>query len=689
MQSPFLIIFLKGASMDLPGKMILSFLEEDNVQRSLFHVLPLLTENGVMPASTAQSFPDNGFIRVVPDKNEQYTFKERMKKLGNLCLINLADYAEDANKIRQNRNYSPNRGENHQFIVYSNAVQSLPEQLVYEVVQGKAGHPAPNAATVFCFLREGGRIQGPFRADNGMAEKDTGVIRPDSARLFAVSLPNGQEKLFYWPEAQAKPAENKAENALTVIQNIDSSLPVLENKLKDDTSFQSSFPQAAGKSSGTPIYQVTAKQEMPIRAFNPLNAMVDRFTRKRAEAPSATMDGTAMMQRVDNPITQLKQQLDRVWQDEETRKQVVDHLIHLPSATALISRRLTNHDDAVQGAMRHQLQDMEAERLALLMQLDKLRADKRHLLEEALADHLKESEKKQQLQHSELKALATELETLKSQKEAILEEYNRALDESRRIGFKPNILPPKNGTDTKASEVIRRICKNMTAAGFDCSKEDALHLLVLLLMHPQVQLSTSCAADSVLAAQALSKALGASCVSALDNRCLTIAHGGNAPQIAIRSQGTWAADGGISIIVAEHIKPDDHETYRFSPWPSIRISEGKTNCSNTIEDYPAIDFIALQKEILSKIEPLPEDAYAFLDSIHQALTKQGGALSVALRTAFIRYLRVASLVLDGGIASALDFAFCAWICPFLLYQDADLTTLKPLLVSLPRASSLL
>ena len=675
--------------MDLPGKMILSFLEEDNIQRSLFLVLPLLTENGVVPASAAQSFPDHGFIRVVPDKNEQYTFKERMKKLGSLCLINLADYAEDASKIRQNRNYSPNRGENHQFIAYSNAVQSLPEQLVYEVVQGKAGHPAPSATTVFCFLREGGRIQGPFRADNGIAEKNTSVIRPDSARLFAISLPNGQEKLFYWPETQAKPEENKVENALTVIQSIDSSLPVLENKLRDNTSFQSSFPQAANKSSGTPIYQVTAKQEMPMRAFNPLNAMVDRFTRKRDEAPSATMDGTASMQRVENPITQLKQQLDRVWQDEETRKQVVDYLIHLPSATALISRRLTNHEDAVQGAMRHQLQDMEAERLALLMQLDKLRADKRHLLEEALADHFKENKKKQEQQDVELKTLTRELETLKTQKEGLLQEYHRALDELQRIGFEPHILPPKGGNDTKASEVIRRICKNMAAAGFDCSKEDALHLLLLLLMHPQVQLATSCAADSVLAAQALSKALGASCVSALDNRHLAVAQGGNAPQIAIRSQGVWASDGSISIIASEHIKPDDHTSYRFSPWPSIRILEGQTSCSNTIEEYPAIDFIALQKEILSKIEPLPEDAYAFLDSVQQALIKQGGALSIALRTAFIRYLSVAALVLDGGIASALDLAFCAWIWPFLLYQGVDLSTLKPLLVSLPRASSLL
>ena len=120
--------------MNFTGKTVLVFLEEDNIQRAYFRVRPLLSEDGAVDKQALAEFPDEGYLRIVPDKNEQHTFKDRMRTLCGLCVLNLKDLPPDVNKIRTNKNYSPARGENNQFIVYSDAVQAMPQDVFYQVV---------------------------------------------------------------------------------------------------------------------------------------------------------------------------------------------------------------------------------------------------------------------------------------------------------------------------------------------------------------------------------------------------------------------------------------------------------------------------------------------------------------------------------------------------------------------------
>ena len=68
--------------MSLPGKLCVGILEEDNPLRSYFRFKPLLVEeNGrYRPFQDAELYPDEGCIRIVPDKNESYYFKSRMRQ---------------------------------------------------------------------------------------------------------------------------------------------------------------------------------------------------------------------------------------------------------------------------------------------------------------------------------------------------------------------------------------------------------------------------------------------------------------------------------------------------------------------------------------------------------------------------------------------------------------------------------
>ena len=90
--------------MNFQGKAVLVYLEEDNIARAYFRVQPLMTQDGPLGPMTAD-YPDDGFLRIVPDKNEQHTFKERMRALSGLCLVDQRLFSTESDKIRTNKNY--------------------------------------------------------------------------------------------------------------------------------------------------------------------------------------------------------------------------------------------------------------------------------------------------------------------------------------------------------------------------------------------------------------------------------------------------------------------------------------------------------------------------------------------------------------------------------------------------------
>ncbi|MDD3109346.1 MAG: hypothetical protein PHH32_01720, partial [Eubacteriales bacterium] len=90
--------------MDLSGQRVLAYLQEDNTHRVLFRVRPLLSSQGLLAAEDIDAFRDQGFLRIAPDRQEQHTFKERMRELGPLCVLDLQGTAPAQGKVRPNRN---------------------------------------------------------------------------------------------------------------------------------------------------------------------------------------------------------------------------------------------------------------------------------------------------------------------------------------------------------------------------------------------------------------------------------------------------------------------------------------------------------------------------------------------------------------------------------------------------------
>lgn len=194
--------------MNFSGLFVLAYIEEDNIDKSFFRVRPYMTQNGIVPEEELSIYGDEGFLRVVPDKHEKHTFKDRMRSLGELCVLNLHDFKAESAKIKQNKNYCPERGEKNQNIVYSDAVQSIRKDLFYEVVTQGEGK---NALTPLVYIRNGANISGPVNKDTEEKNGEQVQIRPDSPFLHTLTLKNESEHLIYWP---VMPANEKTDNTV-------------------------------------------------------------------------------------------------------------------------------------------------------------------------------------------------------------------------------------------------------------------------------------------------------------------------------------------------------------------------------------------------------------------------------------------------------------------------------------------
>ena len=126
--------------MSLPGKLCIGILEEDNPLKSYFRFKPLLVEEGgrYAPYTELSAYPEEGCIRIVPDKNESYHFKTRMRDIGLFCVVDLRNHPDGNDKIRPNKNYREGAPEKNAFIIYSDVVREPAPGMIFQVLPESA-----------------------------------------------------------------------------------------------------------------------------------------------------------------------------------------------------------------------------------------------------------------------------------------------------------------------------------------------------------------------------------------------------------------------------------------------------------------------------------------------------------------------------------------------------------------------
>lgn len=188
---------------DINGTVTLAYVEEDNKQRVIFRVVPLCTREGVSFHDASEDFPDEGSLRIVPDKREQSTFKERMRDISGLCAIHLVnDGAKELIKVRQNRNYAPDAGEKNKLAIYSDVVCEFAEDGCFEVVQ--PGQGASGALTRKVIIQKDKVLYGPVLKEEAASVSLDSLHPFGNDRFLLQNIQNDLlgSRMIYWdPEA--------------------------------------------------------------------------------------------------------------------------------------------------------------------------------------------------------------------------------------------------------------------------------------------------------------------------------------------------------------------------------------------------------------------------------------------------------------------------------------------------------
>lgn len=188
---------------DINGTVTLAYVEEDNKQRVIFRVVPLCTREGVSFHDASEDFPDEGSLRIVPDKREQSTFKERMRDISGLCAIHLVnDGAKELIKVRQNRNYAPDAGEKNKLAIYSDVVCEFAEDGCFEVVQ--PGQDASGALTCKVIIQKDKVLYGPVLKEEAASVSLDSLHPFGNDRFLLQNIQNDLlgSRMIYWdPEA--------------------------------------------------------------------------------------------------------------------------------------------------------------------------------------------------------------------------------------------------------------------------------------------------------------------------------------------------------------------------------------------------------------------------------------------------------------------------------------------------------
>lgn len=722
--------------MNLERELVFCYIEEDNIQRAYFRVRPLMTISGDVQEEAQRLWPDDGCLRIVPDRNEQHTFKDRMRTLGGYCVMNLLGIPADANKIRTNKNYKPDKGEKNQFILYSDTVQSLPEHTFFEVIEAKAedfASAAEKALTPLFYIREDDTLYGPVRkaepAKPETAQEAAGVLYP-------LTCPDGSERVLLCIEnkiaatEEAKPAEQPAakEEALPIgkplqildqNKNFEETLQSLDQPLSKDAnllhqnaekSIEAAAPKAPEKPlSGTPLFHASMRTSVP-QPKNKLQEVVSAQWRvARNEPPTAPLPADAKMHQVENPVEVACERMRAAWQVPEAQNQLIDFLLSLDGMRAKLEPRLTAlpENTPLQKVLQSRLEDMEAERLSVLLQLDKAKADL-DAYRRSVIDGLSSKAKAEATQLEAAKAeYEASIDGLKKQQAALIaqrDELTRRIDELQRTDLPaalakaladaqiaapvngiPLHLSPVSGETAPAAELIRRVLDAFAASGMTISRNTAIALLALLGICPRIGLATTSAAAASTMVRNVAVRMGwensfAHQVTPEQKPVLAPQSADSTAAVLLTSLAAYAPlDRITKVFLARNAQNlTRNPAYEAHSWPIINLPAMNTIPQLSGEGRAPVSQAAL-KEFISASAAAPAE----IDQVLAPVFKLCAPLSGAAMQELYAFVGACTAHMEGGLAAACDWAILLWLIPSLERTAKTLAALKPLLGEYP------
>lgn len=457
--------------MSLPGKLCIGILEEDNPLKSYFRFKPLLVEEDgkYVPFEDEQVYPEDGCIRIVPDKNESSHFKARMRRIGLFSVVDLTAHPNENDKIRPNKNYNGDAGEQNANIIYSDVVREPAADMIFEIISEMPGDTLaarPHTQRVI-IENEGAAKDVSYGwevientsddAENGFRICESGATCPidkmqvfempgfrDEILRFAIKPASMLEQVSDIPrEKTDTPAAevHAPEPALQPVQAVEPAPVQVQDK--PWISHDASMIPTPVDTRLSPMQRLMAAQTglNPRRGRSLQELIEDKWQQSRLNqlghpvAPLATGDP------VPNPVQAAVDAVTNVWNNPDMRVPLLESL----SGIEEFGISFTECREIVRkSAIESQLNELEAQRLRMLADMEQLRKGR---------DDLR-AQLKQEIRRDEAKDLAEAVRKTEAAK-ARLAEYEMKAEEARNA-----VKSAQDALDTLSNgELERKLCE--------------------------------------------------------------------------------------------------------------------------------------------------------------------------------------------------------------------------------------
>ena len=755
--------------MNYDRSLIFAYLEEDNIQRAYFRVRPLLTTDGDIRQEAVSLWPGEGGLRIVPDRNEQHTFKTRMRTLGSYCVVDLRGLPAEAGKIRTNKNFRPDRGEVNQFILYSDTVHELPEHTFYQLVDGNAEDYSALAQTSITpkfFIRHEDTLYGPVckaaLEKPSPAEEASGV-------LFEIDCPDGVKRCVLClddePKAESAPAaeiaapaedaEPAASEAPNVPETPEAPAPVEEpaadeaeetlaigkklhilddNKDHEDTLEHLNKPVSTGANL---LHQTEAAfvpaQEIPRRTEplggtplvkTPLHVSVQQTKNRtqeivsnqwsigKYESPAQNLPAGTKLRAVSNPVESACQHLREAWNATSTHDHLTDFILSLDGMRSQLETKLCagKSGTIMQHVLQQRLQDLEAERLSALCELDKAKRDVDAYKQELLIGMASRVNKEIGQLEEDKKTLRQQLEDLKAEESALLlqrdalitriEELQKANlpEAAAKLAAEAHLLLPSSGTplrmtpvsgkEVSLDDLVTRLTQVCTTSGVKMDRNYAIAVLILIAISSRVGIScgTTAAASTLLKniAGAMGWQSSYAHQYAVDQHPLSGIRPVDAtPAILTTNLANYAPIPGVTKLTLGRNTGGliRNAAFDVSQWPILLLPP--LPYVPELEDHGE----PVSRSSLTKLAEKSVVSNKELDRVLMPVLKAATPLSGSAQKEMYRFVSICADLMEGGLPVAADWAISLWVIPALEHGSKSWNAVKPLLDEYPLSLS--
>ncbi len=755
--------------MTLDNQLLFCYLEEDNIQQAYFRVHPLLTTEADIRQEALSLFPADGCLRIVPDRNEQHSFKSRMRQLGAYCMVDLMNLPPEATKIRTNKNFRPDRGENNQFILYSDTVKQLPEHSFYELIDGNADNYidlAQKVVTPLFYIRQGDVLYGPVRKNTPEEPQKSSEL---AGMLFSLSCPDNTKHAILCvkdapavqprqpivrpepvkpivctpegnvapttsaessvPEATAKENVSSDEalpigeslNILDQSKNFEETLQSLDQPLSDSANLLHNAPEnrpavpakldvAPGTLTGTPLVRTPLRTATQPTKNRVQEAVTNQWYIGKYEPPAQNLPTGASMRPIDNPVSTATEAFRNAWRMPEVRDQLLDFVLSLDGLRSKLEPRICRDRNvtALQRVLRDRLQDLEAERLSALCQLDKARRDldgfKQKIVSgmiSRLQQETSQLESSRNAYENDVAGLKNELNTLTLQRDALLSQIDalqndalpatvsRLLNDLRvalPVSGLPLRMSPVSGVAVGLEDLLKRLAQVFQQCKLTMTRNQGIAFLLLLAGSERVGILSSTPASAATLLKNIANAMGWS---------QSFAHQLSSEQKPLVAMRPEAATPVLLLTSLPNYAPAQHMRKLFLARNGGILVR---NTAYEADQWPILSFQALpfiaELPIDENVQPVSQASLDVLmekeaasdeeiDTVLNPIAAVVTPLSGAAKCEMYRFIRVAAGLMEGGLPAALDWAILLWLVPAVERSDRRYAELKALLDEYP------